>query len=886
MASTSEEPTLLHPRQKIWQLYIADAHSRDKARLEQWKGDTEGILIFTGLFAATVATFVVSTLPMLSPDSGNQTVELLQVLISISNSSSPGIVVPAADVAAITSTFDVPSSIVWLNAFWIVSLFLALSVALAATLVQQWARTYTLDSSGHINIGKRGLVHAALELGIERFGMENTTIVMTFLLHVSVFLFYGGLLIFLFTTNMLLARVFAALLGTAGLIYLGLSLMPIVVCDSPYHTRFSPLIVPIRHVLLSLLMPILEVATDHISSDWLIDLWAWYTNDGHGNLPPERILLRSRKMKIADIISPQTRFAWHKSAFKRLVQSADELHEILSFWEGYTLFVDSPQTDRELVKDLQGIAIPKTGLNVFHHIRALLQSLNSDNTHFARIAVVVCTLTRHVLHFYGVRGDSIRKTLEILALAGSELGYYDDSRKALGSRQACQLYFAEVQIMLLQLGSRSHSWFDDEAYSLALDRLRLVGALHLGTVTSTTVRDIDLQACLVDNFIGLFWHVLDWVNVLGLDKISATFQGQGTSWLSMVQNVCDHAVASAWEKETANLFIETYQGIHRLRPDSDVGNLLSRLGIADYNDLDNQEYTEDDSLNVMPFGAVKTRYRPFFVAHPEFARMLYALCAMLVDHKDVTASSVKPLASSHSSFQRYSPAMSFSLHGRGHSDGASHTSSRLSGTPARHDVPEVSVEMDSSSVVSNSPDPSRFGSASQAATPHPGKVNGLHERNGIQRLALPPSFTLNGEFESDGSPSVTGDRSEGHGLHLASVAPGHVQMHGYPLRRRDDSPSRFTQAGIDDLEPSNVLTTAQYGVRTAEDEGPANPDSLSLHSEACDTDTVPEISIQPDSSTDESIDGEPGGASEDVGLGYEEAGSETQDQRRDAEDMV
>ncbi|KZV66109.1 hypothetical protein PENSPDRAFT_551550, partial [Peniophora sp. CONT] len=62
---------------KLWSLYLNDAEKRDKERVEHWKGSTDGILIFTGLFAATVASFVIYTLPMLVPDTGNQTVLLL-----------------------------------------------------------------------------------------------------------------------------------------------------------------------------------------------------------------------------------------------------------------------------------------------------------------------------------------------------------------------------------------------------------------------------------------------------------------------------------------------------------------------------------------------------------------------------------------------------------------------------------------------------------------------------------------------------------------------------------------------------------------------------------------------------------------------------------------
>ncbi|KZV68822.1 hypothetical protein PENSPDRAFT_753875 [Peniophora sp. CONT] len=214
----SGEPTFLDARDGIWSLYLESAEKRGKSRLEQWKGDTDGILIFTGLFAATVATFVVSTLPSLSPDSGSQTVNLLaQVLAVLANNSETSHVNLTAAIGP--SVFEVPRSAIQVNTLWLISLCLSLSSALAATLVQQWARTYIRDAHRHTKVVTRGLVHAALEYGIARFRMEHSAAAIMFLLHASVFLFYAGLLVLLFSTNAVIAQILAALMGIGGFVY-------------------------------------------------------------------------------------------------------------------------------------------------------------------------------------------------------------------------------------------------------------------------------------------------------------------------------------------------------------------------------------------------------------------------------------------------------------------------------------------------------------------------------------------------------------------------------------------------------------------------------------------------------------------------------------------
>ncbi|KAF8495120.1 hypothetical protein F5888DRAFT_580220 [Russula emetica] len=76
------------------------------------KGDSEGILIFTGLFAATEAVFIIESYKQLSPDSGATTVFLLQQisdqLSSFSVSSTPNPTLPTNNDSC--SPFELTSS--------------------------------------------------------------------------------------------------------------------------------------------------------------------------------------------------------------------------------------------------------------------------------------------------------------------------------------------------------------------------------------------------------------------------------------------------------------------------------------------------------------------------------------------------------------------------------------------------------------------------------------------------------------------------------------------------------------------------------------------------------------------------------------------------------
>ncbi|KZV76247.1 hypothetical protein PENSPDRAFT_726168, partial [Peniophora sp. CONT] len=239
MVSSPSEPAFIDPRDQIWSLFVADADKRDNGRLAQWKGDAEGILIFTGLFAATVATFIVSTLPMLAPDPEDQSVALLSEILTVLIDRDEALASVRRKATPMPLPFVVPKSAIQVNTLWLISLFLSLSSALSATLVQQWVRSYQHDGNRHASLGRCGPVRAALSLGIERFHMKDAVAMMTFLLHVSVFLFCAGMIVLLFSMNTVIAVILSVLMATGGLIYLGFSILPILRHDSPYRTPLT-----------------------------------------------------------------------------------------------------------------------------------------------------------------------------------------------------------------------------------------------------------------------------------------------------------------------------------------------------------------------------------------------------------------------------------------------------------------------------------------------------------------------------------------------------------------------------------------------------------------------------------------------------------------------
>ncbi|VDC05020.1 unnamed protein product [Peniophora sp. CBMAI 1063] len=227
------------PEDLIWDTYLKAAQREDEARPKNWEGNTTGILTFTGLFAATVAAFIIESYKDLSADPGNRTNVLLEHLIAAMANASAHNPVTAPP----QETFSVAPTAIVTNAFWFSSLLIALVCALLSTLVQEWSRNYAQDISGshveHENFRTRAFNHIYIRMGVNRYGMNQFVSWIVMLMHVSVFFFACGLLVFLFPINHIIASVATGVISIFIIIYLLASLLPLIDPSCPYRTPLS-----------------------------------------------------------------------------------------------------------------------------------------------------------------------------------------------------------------------------------------------------------------------------------------------------------------------------------------------------------------------------------------------------------------------------------------------------------------------------------------------------------------------------------------------------------------------------------------------------------------------------------------------------------------------
>ncbi|KAJ7766125.1 hypothetical protein B0H16DRAFT_1523151 [Mycena metata] len=195
----------------------------------------DGMLIFAGLFSASLTAFLIESYKMLVPDSGDTTVLLLSQISGQLAASANGTTFNFVPRPPFTPS---PSALIC-NVLWFISLGLSLSCALVATLLEQWARDFLHKAEIRSAPVIRARVFSYLYYGLKRFGMHTVVEIIPLLLHASLVFFFAGLVAFLVQFNIVIAAVAAAILATVTIVYATLTLLPLFHPDCPYRTPLS-----------------------------------------------------------------------------------------------------------------------------------------------------------------------------------------------------------------------------------------------------------------------------------------------------------------------------------------------------------------------------------------------------------------------------------------------------------------------------------------------------------------------------------------------------------------------------------------------------------------------------------------------------------------------
>ncbi|KAJ6551290.1 hypothetical protein B0H19DRAFT_1263959 [Mycena capillaripes] len=268
----------------MWGIYVSEAEKYDKVLVESWRDDMQGILIFAGLFSATVTGFLIESYKSLNADPGDAVVRLLTQIsrqLDAMNNGTGGSVT-----SRLPASFAPSASSLICNTLWFISLGLSLSCALIAILLGQWARDFVhkvemrsapvirgrilsylyygarrfcqeMNYSGRP--GLRPVIKISFEISISQlsfipqsgrlrltrlpriysFNMHVVVEVVPLLIHASLFIFLVGLVAFLIPVNTIVMAVSATILVILVVVYSTFTILPITHFDCPYNTPLS-----------------------------------------------------------------------------------------------------------------------------------------------------------------------------------------------------------------------------------------------------------------------------------------------------------------------------------------------------------------------------------------------------------------------------------------------------------------------------------------------------------------------------------------------------------------------------------------------------------------------------------------------------------------------
>ena len=136
-----------------------------------------------------------------------------------------------------------------MNILWSLSLCLSLACGLGATLVQQWLRRYIRLTQYSDTSVCRVRIRTFLFKGIHGFHVswmvENTSI----MLHAAIFLFFAGLVEFLFAINDEVANVILATVIVFWALYITLTFLPVIFRQCPFQTPLTSILWYTGHIL-------------------------------------------------------------------------------------------------------------------------------------------------------------------------------------------------------------------------------------------------------------------------------------------------------------------------------------------------------------------------------------------------------------------------------------------------------------------------------------------------------------------------------------------------------------------------------------------------------------------------------------------------------------
>ncbi|KAF8479035.1 hypothetical protein DFH94DRAFT_854127, partial [Russula ochroleuca] len=236
-----EEPEFRDSAWPLYSIYSNIAEGEVDKMVERCQRNTDGTLIFSGLFSATVGALLTVSIPDLKPNSQDSSSFYLKNIYQLQVFGNPNISHPSIpSTLAKPPAFSPPAYAIWVNSLWFLSLALSLSCAMQATMNRKGAAHYfEITRLPWDTTVTRARIRAFFAKGHPGpYTIWGTGDYDGFL-HFSVFLFITGGLIYLFNIN---HTVFYAVVCWVGYMAIPYAYATVEVFFKPhnlFHTSLS-----------------------------------------------------------------------------------------------------------------------------------------------------------------------------------------------------------------------------------------------------------------------------------------------------------------------------------------------------------------------------------------------------------------------------------------------------------------------------------------------------------------------------------------------------------------------------------------------------------------------------------------------------------------------
>ncbi|KAG8824312.1 hypothetical protein FRC17_009130 [Serendipita sp. 399] len=232
----------------VSEMYCNEAYTVDTEAVEDWTSSLTTLLTFAAIFSAVLITLIVDSKTLLQQD---KTEVLVDAVVFLMNDLANGTHRPYAPPPFHPSTQSIA-----VNCFFFASLCLSIATALAAVLAMQWVTDYgavtrRAGSTPEERVKRRHFRYQ----GGQDWGMDTIISSLPIALHLSVLLFFVGLIIWMWDVHHSVLAV-VLVCGVVSAIFYVLTTILAIFCPScPYRTPLAGGVYKTLHLVVIALSP-------------------------------------------------------------------------------------------------------------------------------------------------------------------------------------------------------------------------------------------------------------------------------------------------------------------------------------------------------------------------------------------------------------------------------------------------------------------------------------------------------------------------------------------------------------------------------------------------------------------------------------------------------